>query len=180
MKKLPLLLSLTALVAAPLALQAKEHCKDHPAKTVASVDLAKVFDNKLVDAEGKRVKSDNLAKADYVAVYFSAHWCPPCRKFTPELVKFTNENRKNGNFEVVFVSSDKDEKAMREYMSVMKMPWGGVLKGGVNLKALGHEVDGIPHLRVFDKTGKVVIDTDYDAEVYPTVVLEKLKALAVK
>ncbi len=145
--------------------------------TSARTDLAKVFDGKLTDAEGKPVKSENLAKAKYVAVYFSAHWCPPCRKFTPELVKFVNENRKNGNFEVVLVSSDQDAKHMQEYMSGAKMPWAGTLGQNADLGSVGEGVPGIPHLRVFDSSGKVVIDTDYNKQVYPTVVLTKIKSL---
>jgi nucleoredoxin len=142
----------------------------------AKRDLAKIFDGKLTDGEGKPVKTDNLKKAKYVAVYFSAHWCPPCRKFTPELVKFTNDNRKDGNFEVVFVSSDRSEKDMLGYMTEAKMPWGGVMKKGAKLDDVGGGFSGIPHLRVFDAEGKVAIDTDYDKGMYPAKVLEELKS----
>ncbi len=31
--------------------------------------------------------------ARYVAFYFSAHWCPPCRSFTPQLVQTYNHLR---------------------------------------------------------------------------------------
>jgi nucleoredoxin len=27
--------------------------------------------------------SDSLQGKEVVALYFSAHWCPPCRSFTP-------------------------------------------------------------------------------------------------
>ncbi|KAJ1524214.1 hypothetical protein ONE63_010734 [Megalurothrips usitatus] len=43
-----------------------------------------------------------------IGVYFSAHWCPPCKAFTPQLVATYNAVRERGhNFEVVFVSSDR-------------------------------------------------------------------------
>ena len=29
-----------------------------------------------------------------VGIYFSAHWCPPCRGFTPKLVEFFSELEK--------------------------------------------------------------------------------------
>lgn len=145
-------------------------------KADAKRDLAKIFDGKLVDGEGKPVKTDNLKKAKYVAVYFSAHWCPPCRAFTPKLVKFVEDNRKDGNFEVVFVSSDRSKKDMLEYMSGTKMAWGGVLRRDAKIEDVGAGFNGIPHLRVFDAEGKVAIDTDYDKGVYPATVLEKLKA----
>ncbi len=31
---------------------------------------------------------DVLAAVDIVCFYFSAHWCPPCRQFTPSLKSF--------------------------------------------------------------------------------------------
>ena len=34
-----------------------------------------------------------LASAEYVGFYFSAHWCPPCRKTTPLLAKSYKEVR---------------------------------------------------------------------------------------
>ena len=55
-------------------------------------------------------------------IYFSAHWCPPCRSFTPKLSVFYEEHRAAGQkFEVVFVSSDKDASSWEEYFH--EMPW---------------------------------------------------------
>lgn len=31
---------------------------------------------------------DCLKKAKVVCLFFAAHWCPPCRAFTPKLIKF--------------------------------------------------------------------------------------------
>lgn len=147
--------------------------------TVPSADgMSTVFADKLVDGAGKPVGVETLAKAKYVVVYFSAHWCPPCREFTPKLVEFTNAHRKDGNFEVVLVSSDKDEQAMLGYINETKMPWGGVLKRGGKLTSeFGKDVTGIPHLRVFDAAGKIVIDTNYKEKIYPLTVLDKLREL---
>merc|ERR1711898_41575 len=45
-------------------------------------------------------------------LYFSAHWCPPCRGFTPKLVEFFSElEKKYPDASIAFVSSDKDSKA---------------------------------------------------------------------
>ena len=57
-------------------------------------------------------------------MYFSAHWCPPCRGFTPKLAEWYNNFKKlpNGDkLEIVFVSSDRDEKTFKEYYA--EMPW---------------------------------------------------------
>ena len=48
-----------------------------------------------------------LDSAPAVAIYFSAHWCPPCRGFTPVLAEFYNEaNESDKQVEIVFVSLD--------------------------------------------------------------------------
>nr|KAJ0215262.1 hypothetical protein LSAT_V11C300112340 [Lactuca sativa] len=44
--------------------------------------------------------SDLVGK--HVLLYFSAHWCPPCRAFTPKLVETYHEiKNKHNNFEVI-------------------------------------------------------------------------------
>lgn len=142
----------------------------------SKIDLAKIFDGKLTDAEGKAVSAENLKKAKYVAVYFSAHWCPPCRAFTPKLVSFVEENRKDGNFEVVFVSSDQNKEKMHEYMKGAKMNWGGVHNQELQSPEIGKGINGIPHLRVFDNAGEIVIDSVKDGQyVGPNYVLDELK-----
>jgi nucleoredoxin len=76
----------------------------------------------LVKNDGSTVPVADLANTDVVALYFSAHWCPPCRGFTPELVKIHEELTSAGkSFQVVFVSSDRDEEAFKEYFA--EMPW---------------------------------------------------------
>ena len=43
----------------------------------------------LVRADGSNVSADQaLASKRIVLFYFSAHWCPPCRMFTPMLKDF--------------------------------------------------------------------------------------------
>merc|ERR1719284_2207569 len=56
-----------------------------------------------------------LAGKDIILIYFSGHWCPPCRRFTPVLKKFYDENAGQG-IELIFVSSDKSSEDMLNYM----------------------------------------------------------------
>ena len=43
----------------------------------------------LIRSDGSKVKANEaLSDKKIVALYFSAHWCPPCRGFTPVLKKF--------------------------------------------------------------------------------------------
>merc|ERR1719262_1615286 len=60
--------------------------------------------------------------APLVALYFSAHWCGPCRSFTPKLVAFIEALEKEGvHLPVLFGSSDRDAAAFDEYFA--SMPW---------------------------------------------------------
>ena len=57
-----------------------------------------------------------------IGLYFSAHWCGPCRSFTPTLAELYKEIRKDSNsFEVLFFSCDQDDESFNEYRS--EMPW---------------------------------------------------------
>ena len=99
--------------------------------------------------------------AEFIAIYYSAHWCPPCRAFTPDLVKFHKRySAKYDNFEVVFVSSDRNEKDMEGYMKWAKMEFPALSydqkrKAKDITKFVGR---GIPCLVVVDRQGKVLID----------------------
>lgn len=78
------------------------------------VDLVKALGPHLLvhSAEGP-VRSTPTAEAlagRVVLVYFSAHWCPPCRQFTPRLAETYRRLRDGGRaVECVFVSSDQSE-----------------------------------------------------------------------
>ena len=78
------------------------------------------FGSNLVNHKGEAQTIASTAKL--VGIYFSAHWCPPCRGFTPVLAEFykhVNSNEKV--LEIVFASSDKDEESFNEYFETM--PW---------------------------------------------------------
>merc|ERR1712183_788552 len=66
------------------------------------------------------VSNSTMKQAEVVCIYFSAHWCPPCRGFTPVLSKFYDEVNKDGKkMEIIFVSCDQDEKQFQEYHDSM-------------------------------------------------------------
>ena len=95
-------------------------------------------------------------KGKIVGIYFSAHWCPPCRTFTPSLVKFRDENK--DDFEVVFVSGDKNEAAQKSYMKETSMKWLTIKFGAKDADALKkrYKVRGIPSLIIVGPDGKTI------------------------
>jgi nucleoredoxin len=136
-----------------------------PAATTSAVarpgELAEALAGKLVTIKGKSLASaprDRLNDAKFIAFYYSAHWCPPCRGFTPELVTAYKEIKaKHPEFEIVFVSSDKDADAMAGYMSEYNMTWPALrLDQKKTAKAVRRPSNerGIPNLVFMDADGK--------------------------
>merc|ERR1712217_163727 len=81
-----------------------------------------------------------------IGLYFSAHWCPPCRGFTPKLAEFYKDGLKD-KMEIVFVSSDRDQASFNKYFNEMPwlaMPFEKHAEKEVLSDALG--VSGIPSL----------------------------------
>lgn len=62
----------------------------------------------LLTKTGLRATKEVLAGKKAVALYFSAHWCPPCRGFTPVASDFYKQiNTTDASaLEIIFVSSD--------------------------------------------------------------------------
>ncbi|CAF0803272.1 unnamed protein product [Rotaria sordida] len=84
--------------------------------------VAKLFDGHIVNKSNEPVDlNDDIYKGKVIGLYFSAHWCPPCRGFTPVLIEFYKNYSKEKNFEIIFISSDRDERAYNEYYK--DMPW---------------------------------------------------------
>lgn len=114
-----------------------------------------MFGQKLQGTSGEVKTSDALSGKSGVMIYFSAHWCPPCRGFTPKLAEFYNKHAAAKNFEVVFVSGDKDDASFKEYYG--EMPWLALpfdqrdLKTSLNKK---FKVSGIPALIVLGPEGE--------------------------
>lgn len=111
----------------------------------------------LHDADGKEIDAASL-KGKHVGLYFSAHWCPPCRAFTPSLVKFRDENAEK-DFEIVFVSLDKSQGDKKKYIKQMEMKWPSIPGAGsktADSLAQQFEISGIPALIILAPDGSVV------------------------
>jgi len=110
----------------------------------------------LLTKTGLQPTAQALGGAEVVALYFSAHWCPPCRAFTPQLAAALYGNR-FPQLQVVFVSSDRDQASFDSYYA--EMPWLSLPFGAPQKQTLGmtYQVRGIPSFIILDgKTGRLI------------------------
>jgi thiol-disulfide isomerase/thioredoxin len=114
-------------------------CKD--ASSVTPVETSVALSNKVI------------------GVYFSAHWCGPCRNFTPQLANLYMQcKRANKKFEVIFCSADHSEKEFNEYYS--SMPWLAInYPEDVREELMAKfKVSGIPKLTILGPAGNIIVD----------------------
>jgi len=139
----------------------------------AMKNLKELFAGKtFVKADGTKVSADEVLSKSVVGIYFSAHWCPPCRGFTPVLKDAYNSEKLKGNVEFVFVSRDRSEDDALAYMKESHGDWvmadyddddlGDALRKGC-------KVNGIPALHFFkdgehrtDKGRELISGKKYD------------------
>jgi len=113
-------------------------------------------------------------KGKVVLLYFSAHWCPPCRAFLPKLIDAYHEIKAKGNaLEVVFISSDRDQASFDEFFG--GMPWLALPFGDSRKRFLSRKfkVSGIPMLVAIGSSGQTSttkgrdLVLQYGARAYP-------------
>ena len=127
--------------------------------------IASLVKGALVDSRNGilRIHLDaDLEKRKLIGLYFSAAWCPECRKFTPKLVAYYNKvAAAHPEFEVLFISNDKSPSAMEAYMRDSQMPWPALSYDKIagNEGVRKYAGAGIPCLVVVDDTGKVISDS---------------------
>lgn len=132
---------------------------------------------------GEPVHADETALANkkLIAFYFSAEWCGPCRKFTPQLVDYYKRVApEHPEFEIVFYSNDRSLYAMEKYMRDENMPWLAIDFSKLKDKEVlqKNAGNGIPSLVLVDSTGNV-ISSSYSSGQYlgPQKVLSDLDAI---
>uniref|UniRef100_A0A914DGB7 Thioredoxin domain-containing protein n=1 Tax=Acrobeloides nanus TaxID=290746 RepID=A0A914DGB7_9BILA len=108
--------------------------------------------------DGTSVDAGKELQGKVVALYFSAHWCPPCRNFTPILRDFYDEVTEDGEFEIVFVSFDRSDSDLQNYLKEAHGNWLYVPFGNDQIQELANKfgVSGIPALIVIKPDGAVI------------------------
>lgn len=94
-----------------------------------------------------------------VGIYFSAHWCGPCRQYTPVLSAAYEKAKAAGKlFEVIFCSADQSMEEFQSYFS--SMPWLAIPFGNpVREQLMGKfQVKGIPKLSILAPSGQILAD----------------------
>ena len=126
--------------------------------------FSKTLGRHLLTSNGARLPiHEALYNSRLIGLYFSAHWCGPCRTFTPmlaEMYAHLKEHRQSHGLEIVFVSGDRDEASFGKYFQ--SMPWLSIpfdqlqtVKGSLNVT---YGVRGIPSLVILDAvSGEVVV-----------------------
>lgn len=120
--------------------------------------IKKLFGTKVYRGK-KKTSTAELADKGLIGLYFSAHWCGPCRKFSPTLVSFYNEvQQADPGFEIVLVSSDYSKSDMFDYIKAMDMPWLAIPPKESEAQDLKktYGSGGIPHLVIIKPDGSVV------------------------
>ncbi|XP_039177173.1 nucleoredoxin [Crotalus tigris] len=100
----------------------------------------------------------SVLEGSHVGVYFSAHWCPPCRSLTRVLVESYRKIKETGQkFEIVFVSADRSEESFKQYFS--EMPWLSIPYADEGRRSRLNRlygIQGIPTLIVLDTKGDMI------------------------
>lgn len=121
--------------------------------------LSNLFPSQLLSRRSASVSTREALAGKVIGVYFSAHWCGPCRNFTPKLAALYNECKASSRpFEVVFCSGDNSEDEFNSYFA--SMPWLAInydddTREGFMTK---FKVSGIPKLSILAPSGQILVD----------------------
>ncbi|XP_059722253.1 nucleoredoxin [Haemorhous mexicanus] len=119
--------------------------------------FSEVVAGPLLRNNGETLDSSAL-EGSHIGVYFSAHWCPPCRSLTRVLVESYRKIKESGQkFEILFVSADRSEDSFKQYFS--EMPWVAVPYADEARRSRLNRlygIQGIPTLIVLDPKGEVI------------------------
>ena len=121
--------------------------------TLSLGDIAPEFEAKQLDGSTFRLADYRGKKA--VLIDFWATWCPPCVDEIPTIKRIA-ETYRNQGLEVVGVSLDREEKALRDFIKREKLGYVQVFeKEKTRAISKSYGVWGIPSVFLVDKNGVI-------------------------
>lgn len=148
-------------------------------KTIEGIEeeIEECFYGKTFLSKEGEITARPLLTKNIICLYFSAYWCPPCRTFTPFLTEFYKEIlKKNNDFEIIFVSRDKDQDQFDLYYS--QMPWLAIPYNDPRIKIFQKHftIKRIPSLIVLGRNGeKICYDGRSEVVLYDFEAYERWK-----
>eukprot|EP00586_Coscinodiscus_wailesii_P000291 CAMPEP_0172485390 /NCGR_PEP_ID=MMETSP1066-20121228/13459_1 /TAXON_ID=671091 /ORGANISM="Coscinodiscus wailesii, Strain CCMP2513" /LENGTH=723 /DNA_ID=CAMNT_0013250659 /DNA_START=57 /DNA_END=2228 /DNA_ORIENTATION=+ len=128
-----------------------------------STPLTTLLGDKLLKYDGEEIATASLSLSTkkQILLYFSAHWCPPCKAFTPIISEaykgYKEKVGEEAEVEIVFISRDSDAKTFAQYhkeMSFLAIPFDEDRTG----LATKFEIDGIPTLIAINQKGEKIFE----------------------
>ena len=125
---------------------------------------SKFFKKKHTEKDKENTKNveecgkEDIEASKFVGLFFSSHWCPPCRTFLPVLRDFYNEiNLEEKKIEILFLSVDPNEEGFLEHYTTM--PWLAIPFNDPRIENIKERfnVTGIPIFIILETTtGKLI------------------------
>jgi thiol-disulfide isomerase/thioredoxin len=127
----------------------------HILKGTKPYEVGKPLDIRFTALDGREVDLAKL-KGKVVLVEFWSTTCGPCIAEMP-MVKAAYEKLHDQGFEVVAISLDDKESAIRRFIKEKELPWPQHFdgKGWENLFAVRYGIFGIPTMWLVDKRGNL-------------------------
>ena len=128
------------------------------------------------DAVGKAIDGAEINVSDYkgkvVIVSFWASWCGPCRQELPVLAGIQKRATPE-KLQVISINIDQDRKVFKKIAEAISTTQMKLVYDGKQKASKKYGVEGIPHMVIIDKQGKVAsVHVGYGESQLPALVDE--------